>query len=47
LLGESNLFFGWVRADELRRAIGAAKAISAENQVHIVVGLLRANITWH
>lgn len=45
LLGEEGLCFGW--SDKLHSAEGAAKLIAEEKKLRVVIGLLRANITWH
>ena len=45
LLGENGLCFGW--SDKLHSAEGAAKLIAEEKKLRVVIGLLRADITWH
>jgi hypothetical protein len=45
LIGENARCFGWT--DKLNVAIGAARLLAAEEQVRVVIGLLKGDVTWH
>lgn len=45
LIGENARCFGG--AETLPAALGASKVLAVESAVRIVIGLLKANVTWH